>query len=81
MTREKKEIQKKIDRIEEMMHEEEVMGCGFLPDDAFDREESIINRLEVRMAHLQHYKSLEEKEADTRWLKGCPELKEIMGFV
>lgn len=66
MTRQKKEILKKIWEIEEFISVDEEMGCGFAPVDAYDSEYEKIYELQEQLAELQHYSSVEEMVLDPR---------------
>lgn len=66
MTRQKKEILKKIWEIEEFIATDEELGCGFAPADAYDSEYEKIYELQEQLAKLQHYSSVEEMVLDPR---------------
>ncbi len=68
MTRQKKELLKKIDEIETWIAVDEELGCGFAPANAYAELEKEIYKLQEELAHLQHYASVEEMFFDTR----CP---------
>ncbi len=68
MTRQKKEIIKKIDQMQEWIGVDMELGCGFAPAGAYDGMYREINRLEQELARLQHYASVEAMLYDTR---GC----------
>ncbi len=67
MTMQKKEIAKKIDRLETGIEMDELMGCG-LPPAVYEAREREIYRLLEQLARLQHYNSVEDMLFDTR---GC----------
>ncbi len=67
MTRQKKEIAKKIDRLETGIEMDELMGCG-LPPAVYEAREREIYSLLEQLARLQHYASVEDMLYDTR---GC----------
>ncbi len=67
MTRQKKEIVKKIDRIQTGIEMDELMGCG-LPPAVYEEREREVYGLLGQLARLQHYASVEEMLYDTR---GC----------
>ena len=73
MTRQKKEIAKKIDRLETGIEMDELMGCG-LPPAVYEAREREIYSLLEQLARLQHYASVEEMLYDTRGCEnsGCP---------
>ena len=74
MTRQKKEIVKKIDEMERWIALDEVLGCGFAPAGAYDEMYKEIYRLREELARLQHYASVEDMLYDTRDCEnsGCP---------
>ncbi len=65
MTRQKKEIAKKIDRLETGIEMDDLMGCG-LPQSICEERE--VYQLQKELARLQHYASVEDMLYDTR---GC----------
>ena len=73
MTRQKKEIAKKIDRLETGIEMDELMGC-VLPPAVYEAREREIYSLLEQLARLQHYASVEEMLHDTRGSEnsGCP---------
>lgn len=68
MTRQKKELVKKIEEINGIIAAEEEMGCGFTPADWFKPLEEQIYKLQEQLAKLSHYNSVEEMLFDCR---GC----------
>ncbi len=74
MTRQKKEIIKKINDLYTWMAADEELGCGFAPPNAYAETEQEIYRLQEELAHLQHYANAEEMFYDTRSCEGsgCP---------
>lgn len=66
MTRQKKELVKKIEEIEMFMRAEEEMGCGFTPVDWFKPLEEQIYKLQEQLAKLSHYNSVEDMLYDNR---------------
>ena len=70
MTRQKKEILKKIDEIQTFIAVDEKLGCGFAPAGFYDELYEQIWKLQEQLAKLSHYESVEEMMADTR---GCGE--------
>ena len=73
MTRQKKEIIKKIDRIQTGIEMDERLGCGLPPAVYEEREREVYGLLE-QLARLQHYASVEDMLYDTRGCEnsGCP---------
>ncbi len=74
MTRQKKEIIKKIDEMQTWIAVDEELGCGFAPPDAYAEMEREIYWLQGELARLQHYASVEDMLYDTRGCEnaGCP---------
>ena len=74
MTRQKKEIVKKIDEMERWIAADEELGCGFAPAGVYDGMYQEIYRLQEELARLQHYASVEDMLYDTRGCEnsGCP---------
>ena len=68
MTRQKKEILKKIDDMYEWIAVDEQLGCGFAPPGAYDGMYDEIRRLEDDLARLRHYECAEAMFCDER---GC----------
>lgn len=66
MTRQKKELEKKIEQIERYMAAEEEMGAGFTPADWFRPLEEKIWKLQEQLAELRHYSSVNEMLWDNR---------------
>lgn len=62
MTRQKKEIIKKIDAIHLEIWAEEKLGCGFTPAEAFEPFYKKISELEEQLAKLSHFSSAYEME-------------------
>lgn len=69
MTRQKKEIIRKIDEIEAFIHADEELGCGFAPAGFYDPLYEQIYALEGELAQLSHYGSVEEMYMDDRWMR------------
>ncbi len=67
MTRQKKEIIKKIDYILIGMEMDDLMGCG-LPQGICEAREREVYQLQKELARLQHYGCVEDMLFDTR---GC----------
>ena len=69
MTRQKKEICRKIEEIELWIKIDEEMGCGFAPPGAYDSMYERIHELEEQLAKLRHYDSVEDMYHDDRWMR------------
>ena len=67
MTRQKKEIIKKVERVQLGMEMDDLMGCG-LPTAVHETREKEIYTLWEQLARLQHYTNVEDLLHDTR---GC----------
>ena len=68
MTRQKKEILKKIDEIERFIEVDDELGCGFAPVGFYDPLYEQIDKLLEELAGLRHYSCAEEMMHDPR---GC----------
>ena len=66
MTRQKKELIKKIDEIHEFIEVDSELGCGFAPEGAYDDLYQEADRLYEELAHLRHYADGMEMMYDTR---------------
>ena len=55
MTREKKELLKKIKELETWIAVDTELGCGFAPPSAYDKMYEEIYALQKKLAHLRHY--------------------------
>ena len=66
MTRQKKEIIKKIMEIEAFIEADMELGCGFAPADFYEPLEQESAELYEELAHLRHYKDGMEMMYDTR---------------
>lgn len=66
MTRQKKELIKKIDEISTAIAVDMELGCGFAPAGAYDSMYEERYKLEEELAQLSHYSSVEEMWMDTR---------------
>jgi hypothetical protein len=69
MTRQKKEILKKIDEIREWIAVDEELGCGCAPANFYAPLYEQIHELEEQLAKLSHYNSVAEMYNDDRWLQ------------
>ena len=68
MTRQKKEIIRKIDEIERFIEVDMELGCGFAPAGFYEPMEKEAWELREQLAGLSHYASVEEMLYDRR---GC----------
>lgn len=68
MNRQKKELLKKIDELETWITADADLGCGFAPPGAYDGMYKEIYKLQEKLAHLRHYKTVEDMMYDER---GC----------
>lgn len=68
MTRQKKELNKKIDWLYRMIEADEELGCGMAPAGFYDPVYEQIYGLQEELARLSHYNSVEDMLYDTR---GC----------
>ena len=66
MTRQKKEIIRKIDEAERFIAVDMELGCGFAPADAYREIEEYIYGLQEELARLSHYESVEDMFYDPR---------------
>jgi len=60
MTRQKKEILKKIDELQNFIAVDEELGCGYAPAGFYDEFYERIWKLQEQLAKLSHYESVEE---------------------
>ncbi|MCR5510376.1 MAG: hypothetical protein K6F54_05440 [Lachnospiraceae bacterium] len=74
MTRQKKEIIKKIDEIAAFIAADEELGCGFAPAGAYDSAYQEMDNLYEDLAHLRHYKDGNEMMMDMRGVFPDPEI-------
>ena len=74
MTRQKKEILKKIDEIERFIEVDMQLGCGFAPVHFYDPLYEQIYSLQEELAKLSHYESVEEMLYDERGQDFDPDL-------
>ena len=68
MNRQKKELLKKIKQMETWIAVDIELGCGFTPPGAYDGMCKEIYKLQEKLAHLRHYKTVEDMLFDDR---GC----------
>lgn len=66
MTREKREIIRRIDDLQFEMEIESQLNFGNLPEDGFEPYMREIHSLEERLSKLRHYDSVEDMYFDTR---------------
>lgn len=66
MTRQKKEIIKKISEREAFIEADMALGCGFAPTDFYEPLEREIADLYEELAHIRHYKDGLEMQFDER---------------
>ena len=66
MTRQKKELIRKIDEIENFISVDTELGCGFAPAGFYEPLEEEAYKLNEQLAHLSHYGSVEEMMHDER---------------
>ena len=66
MTRQKKELLKKIEQLETWIAADEELGYGFAPPGAYDDVYKEIYQLQEKLAQLMHYESAEEMFFDER---------------
>ena len=74
MTRQKKEIIKRIEEIQTFIAVDEEFGCGFAPAGFYDPLYEQIHELEEQLAQLSGYQSAEEMYMDDCWMRPDPEL-------
>ena len=55
MTRQKKELIKKIDKMTEWIDIDIQLGCGYAPAGAYDKMYQEIGKLENELARLRHF--------------------------
>lgn len=74
MTRQKKEILKRIEIIQDGIDADIAMGCGCIPSNAFAKQEAEMDTLWEELAHLSHYNSAVEMFYDPRNQPGGQDL-------
>ena len=74
MTRQKKEIIKKMDEIREFIEVDRQLGCGCAPANAYAELEEQIWNLGEQLAKLSHFNSYMEYMMDERGMVYDPEL-------
>ena len=66
MNRAKKELLKRIEQMETWIDADTKLGCGFAPPGAYDKTYGEIYALQEKLAHLRHYKTVEDMLYDER---------------
>lgn len=69
MTRQKREIMRKMEEIENFIRVDEELGCGFAPAGFYDELEERIWNLGEELARLSHYDSYMDYLMDDRGLQ------------
>ena len=69
MTRQKREIVRKMNEIREFIEVDMQLGCGFAPANAYDSMEEQIWNLGEELARLSHFGSYMEYLMDDRGLQ------------
>lgn len=59
MTRQKKELHKKIDKLQTIINIESELGCGFTPADWFEAIYEQMEELYEELAHLSHFSTMD----------------------
>ena len=78
MTRQKKEIIKKIAELDREIANDEALSFGIHPANAYEKLEKMIDDLQEELAHLSHHESYIDMVMDQRWLAVCrPEGEEL----
>ena len=67
MTRQKKELIRKIDEIERFIGADQELGCGFAPTGFYDPLYEEVYSLETEFAHLRGFESVEAMMMDQRY--------------
>ena len=66
MTRQKKEIMKKIMEIDKFIEVDMELGCGFYPEGAYSKMEQMSYELLEQLAKLSHYDNVEDMMYETK---------------
>ena len=74
MTRQKKEIIKKIDEIEAFIAADSALGCGYAPAGFYSQLEEEAWKLEEELARLMHYPDAMAMMMDARGVTYDPEI-------
>ena len=72
MTRQKKELIRRIYEIEAFIGADSELGCGFAPSGFYSPLEEEVYRLQEELAHLSHYPDADSMFYDTRGCTGVP---------
>lgn len=72
MTREKKELIKKLEEIDQHIDAEIELGCGFTPDWFLEKLYALKDPILEKLAKLSHYNSVNEMLYDERQWGGIP---------
>ena len=75
MTRQKKELIRKITEIENFIRVDEELGCGFAPAGFYDPLYEKIYALQEELARLSHYECFAAMATDDRWVYGPVDLE------
>ena len=74
MTRQKKEIIRKIQELDRELAIDEALSFGCAPDGAYDVFYDAINKLQEELAHLCHFDTYIDYVMDPRWRVGMEDL-------
>ena len=74
MTRQKKEIIKKIAELDREIANDEAFSFGIHPSNAYEKLEKMIADLQEELAHLSHFETYIDYVMDPRWHVGMEEL-------
>lgn len=66
MTRQKKELWKKIDHLQDIINAETELGCGFTPADWFEPIYEQMEEIYEELANLSHFSTIERYMYDQR---------------
>ena len=66
MTRQKKEIIRKIEEIENFINADQELGCGFAPAGFYNPLYEEVYSLETELAHLRGFESVEAMMMERR---------------
>lgn len=71
MTRQKKEILRKMNEIDEFIRVDQELSCGFAPVNAYESMEERLWELGEELARLSHFDSYMDYLMDSRGLQAC----------